>query len=182
MKRKQLIAGLLLLLVPFFVFATPDLVLKDFNGKDRNINEYIGKGKWVAVMIWAHDCHICNQEVHQMTFFHDEHKDKDAIVLGVSIDGMEQIDKAREFIKRNSVNFPNLIAEPEHEVLIKFGGGPFFGTPTFYIYNPAGDLVAKNIGPITGEDIERFMKSSAKTSKGKESEKKSAPNSKAKKN
>ncbi len=182
MKRKQLIAGLLLLLVPFFVFATPDLVLKDFNGKDRNINEYIGKGKWVAVMIWAHDCHICNQEVHQMTFFHDEHKDKDAIVLGVSIDGMEQIDKARGFIKRNSVNFPNLIAEPEHEVLIKFGGGPFFGTPTFYIYNPAGDLVAKNIGPITGEDIERFMKSSAKTSKGKESEKKSAPNSKAKKN
>jgi len=162
-KRKLLIAGLLFLLTPFLVLAAPpDLVLKDFNGKDRNINEFIGKGKWVAVMIWAHDCHICNQEVHQMTFFHDEHKKKDAIVLGVTIDGQEKIKEAAEFIKRNSVNFTSLIAEPEHEVLIKFGGGPFFGTPTFYIYNPKGDLVARNIGPVSGDDIERFIADASK--------------------
>lgn len=168
MKRKLLIAGLLFLFTPFLVLAAPpDLVLKDFNGKDRNINEFIGKGKWVAVMIWAHDCHICNQEVHQMTFFHDEHKNKDAIVLGVSIDGMDKIKEASKFVKRHSLNFTSLIAEPEHEVLIKFGGGPFFGTPTFYIYDPKGELVARNIGPVSGEDIERFMKNTAKKAGGK---------------
>jgi len=147
--------------------AVPDLVLKDFTGKDRNINEFIGKGKWVVVMIWAHDCHVCNQEVHHMTFFHDDHKKKDAIVLGVTIDGMEKIKQAKEFMERHSVNFTSLIAEPEHEVLIKFGGGPFFGTPTFYIYDPKGELVARNIGPVSGEDIERFIKSSTEAARNK---------------
>lgn len=162
MRKKLFAAAVLLLFAPFLAFAsTPDLVLKDFNGKDRNINEFIGKGKWVVVMIWAHDCHVCNQEVHHMTFFHDDHKKKDAIVLGVTIDGMEKINLARDFLKRHSINFPSLIAEPEHEVLMKFGGGPFFGTPTFYIYDPKGELVARNIGPVTGEDIERFIKNSS---------------------
>lgn len=175
MKRRHLIAGLLLWLTPFFVLAaTPDLVLKDFNGKDRNINEFIGKGKWVAVMLWAHDCHVCNQEVHQMTFFHEEHKKKDAIVLGVTIDGMEKIDLARKFVKRHALNFTNLIAEPEHEVLIKFGGGPFFGTPTFYIYDPDGELVARNIGPVSGNDIEQFIKNAPKKAGSKTNGKKDA--------
>lgn len=165
MKRKLLLAGILFLFAPFMLFAAPpNLVLKDFNGKDRNLNEYIGKGKWVAVMIWAHDCHICNQEVHEMAFFHDEHKKKDAIVLGVTIDGQERIKEAAKFVKRHSLSFTNLVAEPEHEVLMKFGGGPFFGTPTFYIYDPKGELVARNIGPVSGDDIERFIKNAAKNS------------------
>jgi len=40
-----------------------DAGFKDLNGNIRTVDDYIGKGKWVLVMIWASDCHICNEEV-----------------------------------------------------------------------------------------------------------------------
>jgi len=150
-----------LLLAPTLCWATPDLVLKDLDGKPHNVNEYIGKGKWVAVVVWAHNCPVCNAEIYQMTFFHDEHYKKDAIVLGVSIDGDAKHDEAVAFVKRHDLNFPNLLAEPLQEVLDGFGAGPFIGTPTYYIYSPKGDLVAQRIGPTTQEQIEEIMAANA---------------------
>lgn len=147
----------LLLIFPLVAGAVPDLVLKDFNGNNRNISDYIGKGKWTVVVVWAHDCSVCNNEIHHMTFFHDAHKDKDAIVLGVTVDGWSKREKAQGFIDTHALNFPNLIAEPRQDVLAKFGGGPFYGTPTFYVYSPKGELLARQIGPITQEDLEKFI-------------------------
>ncbi|KPK10688.1 MAG: hypothetical protein AMJ68_08450 [Acidithiobacillales bacterium SG8_45] len=149
----------LLLLLPLASLAAPDLVLKTVDGEQRNVSEYIGKGKWTIVAIWAHNCHVCNDEMPAMTFFHEAHKDKDAIVLGVSIDGWAKRQKAKGFIETHALNFPNLIAEPRQDVIGKFGGGEFYGTPTFYVYSPEGELLARQIGPISAEDIEKFMKS-----------------------
>jgi peroxiredoxin len=149
----------LLLLLPLASFAAPDLLLKTVDGEQQNVSEYIGKGKWTVVAIWAHDCHICNDEIPAMTFFHDAHKDKDAIILGVSIDGWNKRREARRFIETHALNFPNLIAEPRQDVIGKFGGGEFYGTPTFYVYSPEGELLARQIGPVSAEEIEKFMQS-----------------------
>lgn len=46
----------------------PDIVLNDFDGRGRNVNEFIGQGKWTVVAIWAYDCPICNAEVHHLAF------------------------------------------------------------------------------------------------------------------
>ncbi|MDH5649029.1 MAG: TlpA family protein disulfide reductase [Gammaproteobacteria bacterium] len=137
--------------------AGPDIPLKDFAGKTRNVNEYVGQGKWTVITVWAHDCHICNQEIHHMVFFHDAHKNKDAVVLGVTVDGWTKRKLAKGFMEEHGLNFVNLIAEPEQSVLMKFGGGPFFGTPTYYVYAPDGELMAKNVGPVAQEDIEKFI-------------------------
>ena len=121
----------LLLLFPVMAMAgVPDLVLKDFDGNPRHVNEYIGKGQWTVVAIWAHDCHVCNAEISTIDFFHNDHKDKDARVLGVSLDGWEGREQAQEFVKRHDLGFPNLLIEPDMAELMKFGGGPFVGTPT----------------------------------------------------
>lgn len=138
--------------------AAPDIKARDINGQYHNVNQYIGKGKWTAVVFWAHNCHICNQEIQQMTFFQDDHADKDATVLGISMDGFDQVEKSKAFIKRHELNFPNLLIELSEREFLKFGGGRYVGTPTFYIYNPQGELLAKNIGPVSPEDIEKFIK------------------------
>lgn len=137
--------------------AGPDVPLRDFGGKDRNVNEFTGKGKWVIVTVWAHDCHVCNQEIHEMVAFHEARKDRDAIVLGVTVDGWERKDLAREFVEKHKLNFDNLIVEPEQEIVMRFGGGPFVGTPTYYVYEPEGVLVARNIGAVNKADIDRFI-------------------------
>lgn len=156
MVRRMKYWFLLLLLAPLWALAVgPDITLKGLDGKARNVNEFIGKGKWTVVAIWASDCPICKREIHQMAFFHDAHKNKDAIVLGVSVDGYANKAKVQRFIDEHSLDFTNLIAEPEQ--IARFGAGRFVGTPTYYVYSPQGELAAKQVGPTTQEDIEQFI-------------------------
>lgn len=129
-----------------------DVPLQDFQGRERNASEFIGKGKWTVVALWAHDCQICNQEIHHMVFFHDAHHQKDAIVLGVSIDAPADRNKARQFIDRHSLNFTNLLGDSK--AIARFGAGRLVGTPTFYIYSPEGALVTKRLGAMTREQVE----------------------------
>lgn len=136
--------------------AAPSVVLKDLQGRDRNVNEFIGKGKWVVAAIWAHDCPVCKREIHEMAFFYDKHRKGKATVLGISVDGYENKALAQQFIEDHSLDFPNLIGTPDD--VRKLGAGPFIGTPTYYIFDPKGTLVGKNIGPLTQEEVEKFIK------------------------
>jgi peroxiredoxin len=156
--RKLLVLILLVLAGPALA-AAPDLTLRDFNGKDRHASEFIGNGKWTVVVIWENDCPICNAEIQTMEFFHLDHKDKDAIVLGVSIDGWKKRHLAKDFVERHDLTFTNLLIELDMAELLKFGGGMFVGTPTFYIYDPSGEIVARQIGPLPIDALEKFISS-----------------------
>lgn len=148
------------LLLPLLAWALgADVVLKDIHGQDRNANEFIGQGKWTVVAVWESTCAICNQEIHHMVSFHAAHKNKDAIVLGVSIDGYAGKQQALGFIREHALDFTNLIGElPQMQ---KFGAGPLMGTPTYYIYSPKGKLRAYQAGPITQEQVEQFIAKAA---------------------
>ena len=139
--------------------------LTDFSGQRKQISDFTGGGKWRIVMIWASDCHVCNQEAHNYVEFNQEHKDKDAQMLGISMDGKEKLKDAEAFIKRHQLNFPNLIGEPV-DVAMKYmqlTGANWVGTPTFLIYGPQGRLLAKQEGAVPVELIEKFIKSHAST-------------------
>lgn len=135
----------------------PDVSLKDMQGKPQALSRYIGQGKWTVVVLWAHNCSICNREIAEMNFFHDAHAAKNATVLGISIDGWAQRSKARGFVDTHALDFPNLIIEPEQASIMRLGGGRFVGTPTYYIYAPNGELVGKRIGPMSQTEVEAFI-------------------------
>ena len=97
------------------------------------------------------------QKSKHSTYFTRNTTDKDVRVLGVSIDGKDKITLARDFVKRHDLTFPNLIIEPEMSEILKFGGGNFIGTPTFYIYTPDGEIVASQAGAVPVHIIEDFI-------------------------
>jgi peroxiredoxin len=134
--------------------------LSQFDGKPAAIDDYSGKGKWLVVMIWASDCHVCNAEVENYDLFHNAHKNRDAMVLGISIDGKQGLGEAKKFVSRHMVDFPNLIGEPEvvTQMFTNITGVAWVGTPTFLIYNPGGKLVVQQIGAVPVELIESFIK------------------------
>ncbi len=135
-------------------------VLQDFNGTARTLDEYTGKGKWLIVMFWASDCEVCNGEANQYVKFHTAHRDKNATVLGVSLDGSGKKAGAMAFIKRNAINFPNLIGEPDAvaELFTRLTGVSWYGTPTFLFYSPSGELRAQQIGAVPTHLIEDLIK------------------------
>ena len=139
--------------------------LTDMTGKARSLDDYVGNGKWTVVMIWASDCHICNKEAYQYVDFHTFHKDKDAQVLGISMDGADGAADAEKFIERHSVNFPNLIGEPQEVARLFTGasGQQLQGTPTFMVFDPQGKLRAADAGAIPAEVISEFIASNTKS-------------------
>ncbi len=134
--------------------------LQDFNGQPKSISDYAGKGKWLVVMIWASDCHVCNQEAHAYVDFHFANAEDNAHVLGISIDGQARKAEAQKFIERHNVNFPNLIGEPAAvaKMFSELTGVYFAGTPGFLIYDPEGKLRVQQLGAVPPELIEEFIK------------------------
>ncbi len=155
LQRIRLIVMALLMLPVLALAAGPDIVLKDLDGKDRNVNEFVGQGKWTIVAIWSADCPICRRDIYHMTFFYDEHRKTDATVLGVSIDGYANRDKARGFINDQSLNFPNLIGDPNDPGRIS--NTMFIGTPTYYFFSPEGKFMTQRIGPVTQAQAEDIL-------------------------
>lgn len=146
-----------MLLFAFPVIATEKF--DDFQGNQKSIADYTGNGKWLVVMLWASDCHVCNQEAHQYIKFHEEHVGKDAQVLGISLDGTAKKTDAQEFIKRHQVNFPSLIGEPQNVASMyqELTGDTWIGTPSFMVYTPKGELLGAQAGAVPVSVIESFI-------------------------
>ncbi len=134
--------------------------LRDFDGQDKELADFKGSGKWLVVMIWASDCHVCNGEAYQYVDFHEMNEDGQASVLGISMDGQAGIDDAIAFVERHSVTFPNLIGEPRDvaRLYTELTGESFVGTPSLIIFDPSGQLRARQAGAVPTTVIEDFIR------------------------
>ncbi|WP_455376635.1 peroxiredoxin family protein [Kaarinaea lacus] len=159
MFKKLNLLGFLLLLIFSASLSVANEESGKFYGNETEISQYAGKGKWLVVMIWASDCSVCNKEAHNYIDFHKQRKDKDAQVVGLSMDGKEKSKDALEFIKRHKVNFPNLIGEPMDVATMyqERTGGNWIGTPSFMVFNPKGELVGAQAGAVPVSIIESFI-------------------------
>lgn len=160
MSKSSSIVSILLVLV----FATPALSSSPLfqnlkSGTFEPIENHSQQGKWLIVMIWAHDCEICEREADDYQRFHRKHADNNARVLGVTLDGAARQQAAVDFVARHQLNFENLIAEPE--VVAAYyqitTGSKWIGTPSFLIFGPDGELKAKQTGAVETGVVEAFI-------------------------
>ena len=156
---KKLLLALLITGMTLAVHAADEIILTDFDGEPRTIESYAGDGRWLVVMIWAHDCHVCNQEVESYAQFHEAHRETNAHVLGVSLDGAANRADAEAFIERHDLPFPNLIGEPQRVMLkyLMLTQSQFRGTPSILLYDPAGKLRAAQAGAVPTASIEAYI-------------------------
>lgn len=134
--------------------------LVDIDGEPVTTQADVGNGKWQVVMIWATDCHICSIMKPKMSAFHDKHKDSDAEVYGIALDGAERLEAVQQYMADHKVTFPTYIGDI-NLIAVNFeinNGTPLSGTPTYLLFNPAGEMVAMDFGMLDVDAIERFMK------------------------
>ncbi len=133
--------------------------VRTLEGKFTTLSQHFEKDKWTLVMLWTTNCGICQREYPIMSEFHDKHKDIDAKVLGVSLDGYSKLDLITEHIKEMPMSFDNLIGEIS-VVAFNYESATeerLRGTPTFLMFNPDGQLVGHNPGPVKPEALEKFI-------------------------
>ena len=160
--RSQLFFILLLMLAA--PVSANEGVFKDFQGNERPVTSFAGEGNWLVLMIWAHDCRICDQEVGSYEVFHHNSGDKNIRILGLSIDGESKKQQASNFINRHDLTFPNLIGELP-EVMDYYRSktrSMFVGTPSFLLFDPSGEIKAVQVGPASPEAVEKFIVKSSK--------------------
>ncbi len=147
---RTLFAVLLLALTAFAQAEPVDYSLPGLDGKTHSLADY--RGKWVIVNYWATWCPPCQEEIPDLVAFHERHRNKDAVVLGVNYEdiGAEQL---KDFVDSFMISYPILRADPDPVTPL----GPVSGLPTTYIIAPDGTPVARQVGPVTGEQLDAYI-------------------------
>ncbi len=130
-----------------------DIKFIDLDGKESKLSDY--KGKWVIINLWATWCPPCLVEIPDLVMFHEEHKDKDAIVIGVNYETID-LEKVKVFAESQMINFPVARFETKADGRTT-PFGPLQGLPTTYMVAPDGSVVAARTGMVDQKMLESFM-------------------------
>src|ERR1700733_5442946 len=94
----------------------PDFSLSSQEGTPVSLKEF--RGKWVVLYFYPKDMTKgCTIEAHNFQRDLAQYQQKNAVVLGVSVD---TVDSHQQFCTKESLTF-KLLADPTHEVTTQYG-------------------------------------------------------------
>jgi len=142
------------------ILANNDIVLDGTDDRQHAISDYIGKGKWTLVNLWGVHCPPCREEMPELVLLHDTYGKTLVGVLGIAIDfpsfGYPDKSEVSDFMQEFLMDFPVLLSDAS--IGPKLGGSTLQGLPTSYLFTPAGELVAQQLGEINQQIILDFIK------------------------
>jgi cytochrome c biogenesis protein CcmG/thiol:disulfide interchange protein DsbE len=121
----------------------PDFFLTDASGKGVRLSDY--KGKVVLLNFWATWCAPCREETPWFVDFQSKYRDRDFVVLGVSLDE-DGWTSVKPFMESKHVNYPVVIGNSEV--------GDLYGVknlPETFIIDESG-RIAVNCTGLIGKD------------------------------
>jgi len=147
--KRYLPALLLLLILPLLAQAV-DMPLTAVNGSKTNLDRY--QGKWLVVNYWATWCPPCITEMPELQSFHNENVNNNAMVIGINAEHISQ-QRLQAFLDDYFITYPNFVSGPTQQSEL----GLIPGLPTTFLVTPEGEVVARQVGPVTREMIEQFI-------------------------
>lgn len=161
-RRSRLAFGLIatiLLLAISTASQAAGIRLRTIDGAETTLAEQVPAGRWTLAMIYTTYCGVCRDEYPVISAFHDAHKAKDASVIGIALDGYDEIATVRRYVARKPFTFPSVVGEPDvvGPAFEAATDETFTGTPSYLLFNPARQLVAARSGTLTRQALEDFL-------------------------
>jgi peroxiredoxin len=128
----------------------PVLSLPDVNGKLVSLTSY--KGKYLLVDFWASWCGPCREENPNVVKVHDEFKNKNFAILGVSLDKNKEA--WQQAIQTDKLDWTHVsdLRQWNSKAVETFR---FDGIPYNVLIDPQGKIIAES---LRGENLENKLK------------------------
>lgn len=128
----------------------PEFTLPSQEGSSVSLKDY--RGKWVVLYFYPKDqTPGCSREAHNFQVDQSKYADRNAVVLGVSLDS---VDSHKKFCAKEGLNF-KLLADTEHKVTDSYGSLTNLGLVKFaarhtFLIDPAGRVakVYTSVDPL----------------------------------
>ncbi len=161
-KMSELVSGMTLalsLLAAAGAEATAEPEILPWAALEAPIAPHLTPGAWTLVMFWSVTCGICAAETPALNDFYEQERERGVHLLGVSIDGAGRHAEVARWMKHHQMGFPSLLGELSGigAYFAAAAGEPFRGTPTFMIFDPRGQLVGLNAGPVRIQAVRDFI-------------------------
>lgn len=128
----------------------PEIILKDVNGKNKNVAEYSKTGKITIISFWATWCTPCKKELSNINELYDEWKEKYNLELvAVSTDNTRNVPKVKPFVDGQGWEFDCLL--DINEDLKRALNAPLI--PYTVLLDQNGQIVYTHTGYIEGDEF-----------------------------
>ncbi len=127
-----------------------DFVLRDSSGNEIDTKQF--KGKYTLIVCWTSWCGPCRAEHPDLNVLYKKYKDKDFVIVGVSLDRDKQ--QWKQAIAKDQLLWPQLIDPNAFDgEMAKYYG--IESVPASYLLDKDGKIVS--VG-LTSEKIEAMIK------------------------
>lgn len=122
------------------------------DGKPAALSDYIGRGRYVLMNMWAGWCRQCREETPYLAELYRRFSGKGLTVLGLFVwDGLENLPKAMD---DEGITWPQ-IADTGNTAAKKYGVS---GIPQIILFGPDGRIIARDLhGKEMVEKVEKIM-------------------------
>jgi peroxiredoxin Q/BCP len=132
----------------------PDFTLPSQEGSPVSLKDY--RGKWVVLYFYPKDqTPGCSREAHNFQVDQPKYAERNAVVLGVSLDS---VDSHKKFCAKEALNF-KLLADTEHKVTDSYGSLTNLGLVKFaarhtFLIDPSGKIAKAytSVDPLKHSD------------------------------
>jgi cytochrome c biogenesis protein CcmG/thiol:disulfide interchange protein DsbE len=139
-------------LSPLLDKPAPEITGTSLNGGSVQLSGL--HGKFVLVNFFASWCVPCHEEHPQLITWLARHATKgDAAIVGVTFEDSDS--NARAFMKDNGGSWP-VLADPKPDFPYALAYG-VRGPPESFLVSPDGFVLAKFVGPVTADGLDRLL-------------------------